>query len=87
MMVIGLHERISGHASRVRVLDRIFTLLRKHQDVWWARARKDQIAQWVLDHPEHLPDQAGGHRRVLHERAGAQYVRCPVCPRPGPVRG
>jgi hypothetical protein len=48
MMVIGLHERISGHASRVRVLDRIFTRLRQHEDVWWAR--KDQIAQWVLDH-------------------------------------
>lgn len=49
MMVIGLHERLSGHASRVRVLDRIFTRLRYHQDVWWAR--KDQIAQWVLGHP------------------------------------
>jgi hypothetical protein len=49
-MVIGLHERISGHASRVRVLDRIFIRLRDHDDVWWAR--KDQIAQWVLDHPD-----------------------------------
>jgi hypothetical protein len=36
MMVIGLHERISGHASRVRVLDRILTRLRNH-DVWWPR--------------------------------------------------
>jgi hypothetical protein len=50
MMVIGLHDRISGHASRVRVLDRIYTRLRYHEDVWWAR--KDQIAQWVLDHPD-----------------------------------
>ena len=49
MMVIGLHERLSGHASRVRVLDCILTRLRDHDDVWWAR--KDQIAQWVLDHP------------------------------------
>lgn len=49
MMVIGLHERLSGHASRIRVLDRIFTRLRDHDDVWWAR--KDQIARWVLDHP------------------------------------
>jgi peptidoglycan/xylan/chitin deacetylase (PgdA/CDA1 family) len=49
MMVIGPHERLSGHASRVRVLDRILTRLRDHDDVWWAR--KDQIAQWVLDHP------------------------------------
>jgi peptidoglycan/xylan/chitin deacetylase (PgdA/CDA1 family) len=50
LMVIGLHERISGHASRVRVLDRIFTRLREHDDVWWAR--KDQIAQWALDHQD-----------------------------------
>jgi hypothetical protein len=33
-----------------RSLDRVFTRLRGHQDVWWAR--KDQIAQWVLDHPD-----------------------------------
>jgi peptidoglycan/xylan/chitin deacetylase (PgdA/CDA1 family) len=50
LMVIGLHERISGHASRVRVLDRILTRLRERDDVWWAR--KDQIARWTLEHPE-----------------------------------
>jgi peptidoglycan/xylan/chitin deacetylase (PgdA/CDA1 family) len=50
MMVIGLHERLSGHASRVRVLDRILSRLREHDDVWWAR--KDQITQWTLDHPD-----------------------------------
>ena len=50
MMVIGLHERLSGHASRVRVLDRVFSRLREHDDVWWAR--KDQIAHWTLDHPD-----------------------------------
>jgi peptidoglycan/xylan/chitin deacetylase (PgdA/CDA1 family) len=50
MMVIGLHERLSGHPSRVRVLDRILTRLREREDVWWAR--KDQIAQWTLDHPD-----------------------------------
>jgi peptidoglycan/xylan/chitin deacetylase (PgdA/CDA1 family) len=49
-MVIGLHERLSGHASRVRVLDRIFTRLCDHEEVWWAR--KDEIAQWVLDHSD-----------------------------------
>jgi peptidoglycan/xylan/chitin deacetylase (PgdA/CDA1 family) len=49
MMVIGLHERLSGHASRVRVLDRVLTRLREHDDVWWAR--KDQIARWTLDYP------------------------------------
>jgi hypothetical protein len=50
MMVIGLHERLSGHASRVRVLDRTLTRLRDHPDVWWAR--KDQIAQWTLNHAD-----------------------------------
>ena len=33
----------------MRTLDRIFTRLRGHDDVWWSR--KDQIAQWVLGHP------------------------------------
>jgi peptidoglycan/xylan/chitin deacetylase (PgdA/CDA1 family) len=50
MMVIGLHERLSGHPSRVRVLDRIFTRLRQREDVWWAR--KDQIAEWTLEHAD-----------------------------------
>ncbi len=50
MMVIGLHERLSGHASRVRSLDRTLTRLRDREDVWWAR--KMDIAQWVLDHPD-----------------------------------
>ncbi|MGY5032958.1 hypothetical protein ACWC9U_19105 [Streptomyces sp. 900116325] len=50
MMVIALHDRISGHASRVRVLDRVFARLRERDDVWWAR--KDDIANWVLDHPD-----------------------------------
>ena len=50
LMVIGLHERLSGHASRVRVLDRIFTRLRERPDVWWAR--KDEIARYALGHPD-----------------------------------
>jgi peptidoglycan/xylan/chitin deacetylase (PgdA/CDA1 family) len=49
MMVIGLHERLSGHASRVRVLDRVLTRLKERDDVWWAR--KDQIARWLLANP------------------------------------
>jgi peptidoglycan/xylan/chitin deacetylase (PgdA/CDA1 family) len=48
MMVIGLHERLSGHASRVRVLDRVLSRLRKRDDVWWGR--KDEIADWTLKH-------------------------------------
>lgn len=50
MMVIALHDRLSGHASRVRMLDRVLTRLREHDGVWWAR--KDQIADWILAHPE-----------------------------------
>lgn len=50
LMVIALHERISGRPARVRVLDRVFTRLREREDVWWAR--KDEIAQWVLTHPD-----------------------------------
>ena len=52
LMVIGLHERLSGHASRVRVLDRIFTRLRETSGVWWAR--KDEIARYTLSHPDDM---------------------------------
>ena len=37
-MVISQHEQLSGHASRVRVLDRVFARLRD---------REDAIAQWI----------------------------------------
>jgi hypothetical protein len=33
MMVIALHDRLSGHASRVRVLDRVLTRLREYDGV------------------------------------------------------
>jgi hypothetical protein len=46
-------DAVRRHASRVRVLDRIFTRLREHDDVWWAR--KDQIARWALDHLDSTP--------------------------------
>jgi hypothetical protein len=46
MMSISLHDRISGHASRVRALDRFLTRARERADVWWAR--RDQIADWAL---------------------------------------
>lgn len=50
VLVLALHDRLSGHASRVRVLDRVLTRLRERDDVWWAR--KDEIADWVLAHQE-----------------------------------
>jgi hypothetical protein len=48
MMAIGLHDRISGHANRVRVLDRFLTYARSKPGVWFAR--KDEIAAWALEH-------------------------------------
>ena len=44
-MVIGLHERLSDHSSRVRVLYRILSRLPDGDDVW--QACKDQLAQWT----------------------------------------
>ena len=46
MMVISLHDRISGHAGRVRALDRFLTYAKRREDVWFAR--KDEIARYVL---------------------------------------
>ena len=46
MMVVSLHDRISGHAGRVRALDRFLTYAKSKDDVWFAR--KDEIARYVL---------------------------------------
>jgi peptidoglycan/xylan/chitin deacetylase (PgdA/CDA1 family) len=53
MMLIGMHDRINGHANRIRVLDRFLTYATSHQDVWFAR--KDEIAKWALEHKEDTP--------------------------------
>jgi peptidoglycan/xylan/chitin deacetylase (PgdA/CDA1 family) len=53
MMSISLHDRISGHASRVRVLDRFLGWARERSDVWWAR--RDEIADWALATPTTTP--------------------------------
>ena len=46
MMVVSLHDRISGHAGRVRALDRFLTYAKGKPDVWFAR--KDEIARYAL---------------------------------------
>jgi peptidoglycan/xylan/chitin deacetylase (PgdA/CDA1 family) len=46
MMVVSLHDRASGHANRVRSLDRFLTYARSKPGVWFAR--KDEIARWAL---------------------------------------
>jgi len=53
MMVVSLHDRISGHASRVRSLDRFIEYAKGHEGVWFAR--KDEIARWALQTPDVTP--------------------------------
>jgi peptidoglycan/xylan/chitin deacetylase (PgdA/CDA1 family) len=53
MMVVSLHDRISGHANRVRALDRFLAYAKSKTGVWFAR--KDEIAAWALQHREHTP--------------------------------
>lgn len=53
MMLIGFHDRINGHANRIRMLDRFFTYAKSHPGVWFAR--KDDIARWVLSHRADTP--------------------------------
>ena len=53
MMVVSLHDRISGHPGRVRVLDRFLTYARGKADVWFAR--KDEIARYALDNRARTP--------------------------------
>ena len=53
MMVMALHDRISGHANRVRVLDRFFTYAKSKPGIWFAR--KDEIADWALKTRDKTP--------------------------------
>ena len=53
MMVVSLHDRISGHAGRVRVLDRFLEYARSKPGVWFAR--KDEIARYALEHRADTP--------------------------------
>jgi peptidoglycan/xylan/chitin deacetylase (PgdA/CDA1 family) len=53
MMVVSLHDRISGHANRVRVLDRFLTYAKSKAGVWFAR--KDEIAAYSLKNRANTP--------------------------------
>jgi len=66
MMVVSLHDRISGHAGRVRALDRFLAYARSRPDVWFAR--KDEIAQWAL---------ARRHRTPVYDRAAPTVTGLP----------
>jgi hypothetical protein len=53
MMIVSFHDRISGHASRTRVVDRFLAYAKGHKDVWIAR--KDEIAKYALATPNVTP--------------------------------
>ena len=53
MMVVSLHDRISGHAGRVRALDRFLRYATSKPDVWFAR--KDEIARYTLANRATVP--------------------------------
>jgi peptidoglycan/xylan/chitin deacetylase (PgdA/CDA1 family) len=62
LMVISLHDRISGHATRVRALDRFLTYATSKGDVWFAR--KDEIARYALKERSGTPILARGDPAV-----------------------
>src|SRR6202000_2396107 len=53
LMVISMHDRITGHAGRVRVMDRFLTYAKSKPGVWIAR--KDEIAAWALQDRKNTP--------------------------------
>lgn len=53
MMVISMHDRLSGHANRIRVLDRFLAYAKSRDGVWFAR--KDEIAKWALSQRQFTP--------------------------------
>ena len=62
MMVISLHDRISGHPGRVRSLDRFLAYARSKPGVWFAW--KDEIARWALEHRALTPIEHRGPPQV-----------------------
>lgn len=53
MMLISFHDRISGHASRVRVIERFLKYVAQHEDIWYAT--KGEIAKYALETPDVTP--------------------------------
>jgi hypothetical protein len=52
-LYVSLHDRISGHANRVRVLDRFPTYAKSRPGVWFAR--KAEIAAYALKDCAYTP--------------------------------
>jgi hypothetical protein len=82
MMVISLHRRISGHANRVRVLDRFLSYAKTMSAVWFAR--KDDIAAYALEQRAITPVYDRGAPaqiafRYFGGRSVAADARPPTC--------
>ena len=66
IMNFGLHPHVIGHAYRIGALREFIDYARSHEGVWFAR--RDEIAQWYLEHhAEHITPAAG-----TPDRSGAE---------------
>ncbi|WP_439595713.1 polysaccharide deacetylase family protein [Falsiroseomonas sp.] len=48
MFLLTMHPHVIGHRSRIALLDRLVTRIKKHEGVWFATHA--QAAQWCKDH-------------------------------------
>ncbi len=48
MFLLTMHPHVIGHRSRISLLDRLVTRIKKHEGVWFATHA--QVAQWCKDH-------------------------------------
>ncbi|MBU8537562.1 polysaccharide deacetylase family protein [Falsiroseomonas tokyonensis] len=48
MFLLTMHPHVIGHRSRITLLDRLVTRIKKHEGVWFATHA--QVAQWCKDH-------------------------------------
>jgi hypothetical protein len=73
-MVISLHDRISSHANRVRVLERFLAYAKSKPGVWFAH--KDEIAKWaVVSIGRSRRSTTAARRRI---KPSSCRSRCPV---------
>jgi peptidoglycan/xylan/chitin deacetylase (PgdA/CDA1 family) len=67
LMVVSLHDSISGHACRVRALDRFLTYAKSKEGVWFARRRDRPLCAGQ-------PCRHARHRSRLAERDGLAWT-------------
>lgn len=53
MMLISFHDRISGHASRVRLIERFLKYVEQHEGIWYTT--KGEIAKHAMATPDATP--------------------------------